>query len=796
MSEWIDVGSEDEWEDVGSKPKEPNSVIQAGKNAVGGVDAAVNMLAGVPSYIAGGLTGLGTLLTTGDAAAADAVRQGVTESNFGFGAPKPFTKAGGEATEALGHGMEALKEHVGDAGGDSPAARSILEGTTEALMNFMPIPGGKLVGKAGKAIEKKLAKPELPKSKAAEVFDKKTAAAEQGWVDVGEKAFNDMGAELVKGQSDPLPTRTDPMDFMKQQLELQRQSEVQKGLEARQAELEMEVKRQQGLDFNAAERARQEAAPVLPEHQANMAGDAAIQRSAERLIDPRDGQNAKLSAELGNQPIHVDPQGQAFRGDPRERGAMEALERQGAAMDTELTHLRGKGTPDGDPLRPLQDPMREAIVDPIRQLNLRSKKQGGAINPEVFKQGFEKLKEIGDGIVLRARMTSSGFLIQAMKGSEEVGRAQLDPVQIGTNKWMEDFKTVRDNPEWHNLESSSTEVHGDHQGKGIAKEMYKFASELGNDVQASGVQSHAGRGMWEAFERSGLSERGVIPAQKTSGTLAGAKIGKGPKYQRGAVGDVGNNPIQMKKNEQQRSMAQHFSNLGLEEWDVIKTKDEALTLAKEAKDITRDIGQKNLVSGINMESALTNNPILKFARTVLRDARAWMDSQSRKYITANDTGLSSLWPKLSKEDRINLMDALMEADKRQEELTLADMDEMGFTKEMKQFAETFRKADEALLAKQNENAVALGLEPTERRVGHFPGIFTGAYKTLVTIDKGGSKGKPHKSAVAVLATDTKAQQKLAMENILMLSLLRRNVLVWLVSLTATTLISSLVGTMF
>lgn len=64
-------------------------------------------------------------------------------------------------------------------------------------------------------------------------------------------------------------------------------------------------------------------------------------------------------ANRGKEPIYVDPQGQAFRGDPGEGMARLGLERQTDAMERDLTHLRGQMLKEGEPLALLVDPLRK-----------------------------------------------------------------------------------------------------------------------------------------------------------------------------------------------------------------------------------------------------------------------------------------------------------------------------------------------------------------------------------------------------------------------------------------------------
>jgi hypothetical protein len=79
----------------------------------------------------------------------------------------------------------------------------------------------------------------------------------------------------------------------------------------------------------------------------------------------------ELEANRGNNPLYVDPQGQAFRGNPAEPIAARAGDMARDALNKEQTWMKGQGTPpEGQPLRPLTDvlnPRPDRPVDPVVQ---------------------------------------------------------------------------------------------------------------------------------------------------------------------------------------------------------------------------------------------------------------------------------------------------------------------------------------------------------------------------------------------------------------------------------------------
>jgi hypothetical protein len=194
----------------------------------------------------------------------------------------------------------------------------------------------------------------------------------------------------------------------------------------------------------------------------------------------------------------------------------------------------------------------------------------------------------------------------------------------------------------------------------------------------------------------------------------------------------------------------------LDEFREIKTPEEALALAATAKDITPDFGQKYLGSGVNFQAIMSNNPLLKYLRTVARDARTSADKFSRDFITNDQRGLSPLWTRMSDEKRINTINALMEGDRKEHRITEEVMDRLGFDETQRKFVNTFYEANDKMYNKWNAERAKLGFDPIEYRQGHFPGIFLGSYKAIVMQGEG-NKAR----AVGVITADTKAQLKIA-----------------------------------
>lgn len=153
------------------------------------------------------------------------------------------------------------------------------------------------------------------------------------------------------------------------------------------------------------------------------------------------------------------------------------------------------------------------------------KGQGGYINPEVFKEGFEKIKDLGNGIRLFLKNDPEwGLRVLAVdQEGDRVGEVALDAVSVGGR--VKAVNEATNNPMAHFLTSDSTWVDPKLQRQGLASEMYNMIAEAGNDILPSKSRTEDGKKMWAGFEQKGLTTDGYIKR----------KTPFGPKGQRGAI---------------------------------------------------------------------------------------------------------------------------------------------------------------------------------------------------------------------------------------------------------------------
>lgn len=138
-------------------------------------------------------------------------------------------------------------------------------------------------------------------------------------------------------------------------------------------------------------------------------------------------------------------------------------------------------------------------------------KQGGAVNPEIFTDGFEKVKDLSErGLKLIARFvpfergSKEGYLIVEARNNKNkrVAGATFEKSREGYGLEETD------------LSASNVGVIPEARGNRLSKEIYQFVAEMGNDIVPSQVRTAEGRQMWEKFEQEGLASKGRISGSK------------------------------------------------------------------------------------------------------------------------------------------------------------------------------------------------------------------------------------------------------------------------------------------
>lgn len=370
-----------------------------------------------------------------------------------------------------------------------------------------------------------------------------------------------------------------------------------------------------------------------------------------------------------------------------------------------------------------------------RPINAPGRKQNGAVNMEVFDEGFNKIKELANGIRLVMQGGPEGPVIHAMQGDKEVGRLGLT-----ADDWF------NPKPE-SNLQAAWVDTHGAPK-TGLAEEMYRFASEQG-DIIPSKAQTSAGKEMWQKFEQRGVSQGMRIPRSQRGG-FPFASL---PESIKKLAGLNKNSPETVKaagELSMDRKRAATAAIIpGLEPFRPrIDTPEKVIALAPEARDLTpvQKFTATTVKPGIRKVRIASNNPLVNFVGEATSKVFTQAEDFARKYITNKDA-IGPLYTKLAPKELVEVHQALMSADKHQKVLTSEQLTRAGFSSKQIEFISKFYEMERVKLDTWNEKLLETGQEPVKERIGHMPGIFTGDYRSMVLDEK----GKP----VGFVGTDTK-----------------------------------------
>ena len=154
-----------------------------------------------------------------------------------------------------------------------------------------------------------------------------------------------------------------------------------------------------------------------------------------------------------------------------------------------------------DTLQEYDEPMVEEYipvqtVHPLLQAMQELREDGVIdeyINKDTIQTDFAVEKEIQNGYILKA---------QGLENGEGIEIKVFDPKNVFSNVPIADA-TFKLNNDDKTLTSSLTTVHHKYQKQGIARAMYQFVHDLGNDIQASKTLLPGGQRMWDAFNQQG-----------------------------------------------------------------------------------------------------------------------------------------------------------------------------------------------------------------------------------------------------------------------------------------------------
>lgn len=151
-----------------------------------------------------------------------------------------------------------------------------------------------------------------------------------------------------------------------------------------------------------------------------------------------------------------------------------------------ISLLQSEPTP--EPIIEIEKPTMHPLLQAMQEL-----REEGVIdeyiNKDTVTPDFTVEKEIQNGYILKA---------QGLENGEGIKIKVFDPENVFSSVPIADA-TFKLNDDDKTLTSSLTTVHHKYQKQGIARAMYQFVHDLGNDIQASKTLLPGGQRMWDAF---------------------------------------------------------------------------------------------------------------------------------------------------------------------------------------------------------------------------------------------------------------------------------------------------------
>lgn len=712
---------------------------------LGAAEVVGGMLSGIPGYIGGGLAGAATTALTGDPEAGAYVSQEVSDYRY-----HPKTDAGKRYEENIGKAIDWTKQRVGDIYGPMAAdymptdptaeakVRFMTDVGTESAINFAPVPGAKAAGKIRKGKEAKInADVEAVKARQAEIDAAKAkpeaAADPLGLADELRqmellepdnqgKAANPYEAQHGTWAVDEngIPVRTDI------------------SMEA--ANLENPLQRNlwgDELPPRETPRGQAEGLPMdrdIMGHEQLTAKDVSPEQIGITQAMDKTRKGAFEATELPEAMKHWEDMQRQVQMLTDEVKALPELQR--AAMDSETMTPRSKFT----------DP----TINPIRRRSPGGRQTGG-VNPEMFKDTFEAIKRFGDYTMKLVGNEYGGPTVVLLdKAGKEIGELRTQAKWKGENR---------------NLEADFVKVAHEHRGKGLAKEMYRFLAENGNDIRRSDNLLDDGKKMWNKFEEQGFANDGMVNAKTTAEaklreTLrqdAKTHIGRlaQPAYiplkQRGAVGNL--NPGK-KANTILDDLRDRFAK----DKDLVPDNPDPNKVVADALEEGKDSKQWNLTeSGATLAAMKRKSALVQGVSRIVQNATKKAELLERKNVHPTERAFRDL-----SKGEITSLAQIMKMEMLQGKRFDADALQHLTVKQQEAYAHMRHMFDDTLRI-QNEARAAKGQPPITEMEAYMSSRWSGDFRRPVyqaVLDKAGNpvidaEGNIQKKLVYYLAAHSK-----------------------------------------
>ena len=503
---------------------------------------------------------------------------------------------------------------------------------------------------------------------------------------------------------EPTPRPLSPLESVAQRLttekeapslsqaDRQRQLDVQNELNQRQQALEFDVKQRAGLDFNAAERARQEAAPSGAREAA-----ADTQMSQEHQSRMGDAKMSELSRQLDEVQAAIDAERQKAQ-TAAEQAKLDAVQRQiderRAQMEFEVKQrttlemqaadrARQEAAPSGFP-EWQGDRAVESTADRLLK-GAPEAKRATEVGPEI---GGERQL---NNLVLEQRANEHPFVKAA---EERVAKQEQLIVKLSEQVQNGKASPARLAKEMKNLQ---------HLEEGVSKVRE-------NVMKGEDSPPTAGLGKRALGHKQGGA---IDPDLLTLGLSKLIKPGEG------------------KKVEALKAAGKTWSDILGVMHHAERTPEDVISLAKEGKDINPNAISQ--VVGLFTKSKLmvadkAQHPVVTFA------AHTALEAERKANALVQHVVHDSMAPaarKLSNEALVNIKKVMDYADLKQRKITKEFLEQHGFNPDQIHYWEVTSGGHKQAFASLNKGRVAMGLEPLTERQGYSVMMANGEFKRLV-----------------------------------------------------------------
>lgn len=348
----------------------------------------------------------------------------------------------------------------------------------------------------------------------------------------------------------------------------------------------------------------------------------------------------------------------------------------------------------------------------------RLRGQAGAIDTRIFDPAYDTYKKLKEGLVLRFR------------GGPEPTVYAIDTTNKAEPKVISHAIFNRDRPYRptapdDNLQPRWVHTVPEHQKQGIAQEMYKFVAEQGNDIIPDTLQTSSGKKLWASLERNGTAQNSRVNAQRGRFNYKAiaeeaSKLGK-------AVSTIGTKAINVLTPQERVVSSVINDNSFIPKGNAPET-----IIAAALKETDGPKLATLLQSGLTQTGAKTNSALMTGVARWIN----WGEKVGDKYFRENVKPVEQMMSNLPKDQMNTVMQVMIREMNNRKQYSIDQLSGAGLNDKQLTLYKQLRAEQDNVLRIQNEQRVALGMEPVSAQGAYFASMWNGNYHMPV-YDKAG-----------------------------------------------------------